>query len=130
MKTINSITYVNIKSNLLLANMVYLAKISEGLDCKVVISEKDITVAWNEKVQDINPLQECFKALKNNIENDNMVYLPNAYNDVKNFVNPKQWSGYLSALTIAGFYKPVDKFWGEVVKKVEINKDIIHNYNV
>lgn len=59
-------------------------------------------------------------ALLNNLEGANSVYLDNAYSDVKSHVTPHQFAGFLSALTIEGFYRPTsDKHFGEVIAQTE-----------
>lgn len=65
----------------------------------------------------------CKLALLANIEGafgaSAEVYLPNAYNDVKESITPKQWAGYLSQLQQQGFYVGAhgsreNGFWGYV----------------
>lgn len=47
----------------------------------------------------------CKLALQNNVENNNSVYLPNAYIEVSGVLTKAQWAGYLSQLQQKGFYK-------------------------
>ena len=59
-----------------------------------------------------------YLALRNNLESGNMVYLDNAYDDVKSTLTRHQFAGYLSALEKAGTYKKTsDKYFGELVFK-------------
>lgn len=46
-------------------------------------------------------------ALLANIENNNNgVFIDNAYSEIHDFVTPNEFAGYLSALTKIGFYEP------------------------
>lgn len=57
----------------------------------------------------------CKIALCACIENNNEVYLPNAYAKVSQHVTPHQWAGFLASLTKDGFYSPVDDYFGEII---------------
>lgn len=57
----------------------------------------------------------CELALRANIENNQSVYLPNAYSMVDSAITPNQWAGYLSALTAEGKYKNTSSDFGEVI---------------
>lgn len=112
------VTFVNNAVNARLAKILSASKVKQGFESSVTVQEDKIVIQWNEKQEsEISPKQACYQALLNNVENNNDVYLPNAYNEVKAFVTPKQWSGYLGALTKEGLYNPVDDFFGEVFTK-------------
>ena len=58
-------------------------------------------------------------ALLVSIENNNNVYLPNAYDMVKTALTKHQFAGHLAAATKAGFYVPSSDaesagFWGSI----------------
>lgn len=58
----------------------------------------------------------CKLALMASIENQ-YTNLDNAYSKVRDHVTPKQWSGYLAALTKDGSYQPMYDFpgWGKML---------------
>lgn len=58
----------------------------------------------------------CFIALQLNVEGNGSIYLPNAFSEVSDVINAKQWTGYLGALAKEGKYIGVnDGYWGEIV---------------
>lgn len=57
----------------------------------------------------------CKIALRACRENNNEVYLPNAFDLVAvHGVTSHQWAGYLSVLAKEGFYTPIDDCFGEI----------------
>jgi hypothetical protein len=62
----------------------------------------------------------CFIALQLNVEGNDNIYLPNAFSEVSDVINAKQWAGYLGALAKEGKYVAYDDgenngYWGQIV---------------
>lgn len=56
-------------------------------------------------------------SLQMEVENCDMVYLPNARTRLEAHINNHQFAGYLSALEQKGIYKSTnDKFFGQLVR--------------
>lgn len=75
---------------------------------------KEWTVRWEESKKECTVL-DVYKALLDNAEGGNMVYLDNI-NLNKLGITERQFSGFCSALTKLGKYQPVDQFFGRVIE--------------
>jgi hypothetical protein len=69
---------------------------------------------FNIAVKTKNYLLAVKLALIANREGGDYVYLDNVYHELKDVISPKQFSGYLSALTKDGFYIQREKEFGEL----------------
>lgn len=112
------VTFKNTTQNTRLANTFAKSKIKAGFKCTVKTEEDSIVIQWCEK-KEATPATSVkdmvFNALLSNVENNNSVYLLNAYSAVSSIITPSQWSGYLSALTKEGKYQPLDSYFGTVI---------------
>jgi ribosomal protein S17E len=56
-------------------------------------------------------------ALISQLENNNMVYLDNAYAMVEKHMTRNEFAGYISALSVKGKYEKHDSFFGRVITR-------------
>lgn len=86
-------------------------------DCSLASSKKlgGWVVQYEEVANSAPMIEQVYKALKANVENNNMVCLDNV-NLTKLGITPKQFSGYCSQLAQQGLYYTQDDWngWAEV----------------
>lgn len=120
------VTFKNNKTNVRLADVYVKSLVKNGYTPNTTTTESEIVIEWSEEGEkiatleapvEVSPKEKVYNALVSNIENNNLVYLDNAYAKVSDEITPAQWAGYLSALTKEGRYNQIDSCFGEVVCK-------------
>lgn len=91
---------------------ILVVKYSDGsIEEKMLKAKEEATVDLETKV---------YESLQLNVEGGGMVYIDNAYNDVKDIMSRHQFAGYLSSLAKKGKYRDCQDegykgYFGEVI---------------